>query len=84
MSWMNFKRELTKPFTEIRLRRQVKQRFFYRDIMEVMRKREEFRVKQQEVSKQKNSNGDVKKYGYYIDLINWIINSKEDDTEQNT
>lgn len=76
MRFLNLKRLLT----DNRLRRQVRQTFKYRDILEVVRKKEEFRYRLLEVSKLKHSNGEVAKYANYISVINWIINSKDDET----
>ncbi len=79
MTWIRFKRILTKPITEMRLTRQVKQSFKFRPLKEVMLKREEFRVKYHEEIKKKDSNGELDKYQNYLDLINWIIQSREDE-----
>ncbi len=68
----------TKLLTNRRLRKSLNQRFYYRDILEVVRKREEFRLLLNEALKDKKSNGEVSKYRNYIYLMNWIINCKDD------
>jgi len=77
MRWIRFKRIITKPITEMRLSRQVNQSFKYRPLKQTLRKREEFRVKYHELTKKDSTNGELDKYQNYLDLINWIIQSKE-------
>ena len=70
---------IRKFLVDRRLRKQVKQRFYYRDLLEVIRKKEEFKFKLLEAEKNPTeSNGGIKKYQNYLVLLNWIINCKND------
>ena len=78
MNWIKFRRTMTKPITELKLRKQVVQNYHYRDIVEAVRKREELRLKLNEAIKKPNANGEVTKFKCYLELLDWVINYKEE------
>ena len=74
MNWVKIKTVLTKPLIERKMNSQVKQSYCYRDLLEAVRKREEFRLKMFEL--QKRGNKDYEKYYNYIEALDWVIQTK--------
>jgi hypothetical protein len=73
--WFKIKRFLLKPVFDFKIKKQVKQTFYYRDILETVRKREEFKLKLLEAQK-KNREKEIEKYTYYIETLDWVLRSK--------
>jgi hypothetical protein len=72
MNLIKIKRIIFKPFFESRIKNQVEKSFKLRNIIEIVRKREEFKLKLLE-AKKVNIENNVNKYKNFIEVLNWII-----------
>jgi hypothetical protein len=73
MNWVRIKRILSNQFLKRKLNGSLSERFYLRDLPELINKREEFRFKKLELEKQQS---DTKKYENYLEVLDWIIKEK--------
>lgn len=77
MTWPDLRYYLLRPFIEHRLAKGLHQRFAIRSLLDIARKREEFRYKLLEAEKQDDDTHRLlaEKYRHYLDTLSWVLHA---------
>ena len=77
MTWQDFLALLKRPWSEQQLAVNVADRFHLRSLLEVVRKREEFILKLNEVAKHDTAEHLklAEKYHHYLETLDWLLDA---------
>ena len=64
---------ISQELIDVQLEAGLASRFHLRSLLKVVRKQEEFKLKQLEAMKKPSSHALVEKYQYYIETLDWVL-----------